>query len=763
MQSLLGGAECGTSSNPLKQVAQREGVDNSLFKDRFAQGSSPAENAFRAGPSRPTPTSAPIPTHGPNLHANATPHPFNLSHLSAALSQSRSGSSSPQLHAQAQAQAQAQGAGFAQGWERHQINGAGARSPLAHPQHPAQGVPQYHSNGNGHGWTNGFQEFQNSAQSKGKGKQRAEPLSQAYAPADAQQGYQQQQGYQGYQQGYQPEYQSGMIGASGIGMGMGMGMGMGHQPFTPMYQNHLAHPPSQLGTNGHGAEQKLDQKQMEDLFTQAESDWKASSTATATATAQPEKADLDAQADEYLSAIRAEQEAERMKEKYKEVARAHEGDEVGGEEGVEEKEAKGDFEKVWESLKPEAERLNELAQWENDFSQFTNDHDDLFDILNESLNRPDVGQTGLDQQWEGLEQSGAEVLGSGFEVRSDGIPVQGDYDFAQTPETLKSMPASHLWAEANNLLASGSLSASADHIEAFIQQSSAAERQQMGVSLTEAWSLLGRVHAMDEKEEKALGAFQKGREVLGQEGAGGKEGIAGEMLTNLTISYVNESLDLAALTTLHTFLTLLHPSHAGPAPSTSSPLLDPSSRSAASPWALHSQMSESFLSLARDQYAQGGVVDPNVQVGLGTLFYMMGEYDQARDCWVSALKERPDDYLLWNRLGATLANGGSSEEAVDAYRRALELKPGFTRAISNLGVACLNIGVHREAAEHFLAALSLHPSQHEGMNPQQISNDSAALWGTLRKALVAMDLPDLAKQARPGTDLEEFRRAGFEF
>jgi peroxin-5 len=33
------------------------------------------------------------------------------------------------------------------------------------------------------------------------------------------------------------------------------------------------------------------------------------------------------------------------------------------------KEAKGDFEAVWESLKPEAERLNKLAEWERDFSQ----------------------------------------------------------------------------------------------------------------------------------------------------------------------------------------------------------------------------------------------------------------------------------------------------------------------------------------------------------------------------------------------------------
>jgi peroxin-5 len=105
---------------------------------------------------------------------------------------------------------------------------------------------------------------------------------------------------------------------------------------------------------------------------------------------------------------------------------------------------------------------------------------------------------------------------------------------------------------------------------------------------------------------------------------------------NLAISYVNESLDLAALTTLHQFLRIVHPSHAGPAPSRSA-LTETSS-----PWALHQGVTNSFLNLAREQYASNGTVDPDVQVGLGTLYYMMGEYGEARDCWVAALGERPD-------------------------------------------------------------------------------------------------------------------------
>lgn len=31
--------------------------------------------------------------------------------------------------------------------------------------------------------------------------------------------------------------------------------------------------------------------------------------------------------------------------------------------------AEGEFEKVWQSLRPEAERLGKLAEWEKDFSQ----------------------------------------------------------------------------------------------------------------------------------------------------------------------------------------------------------------------------------------------------------------------------------------------------------------------------------------------------------------------------------------------------------
>jgi len=123
-----------------------------------------------------------------------------------------------------------------------------------------------------------------------------------------------------------------------------------------------------------------------------------------------------------------------------------------------------------------------------------------------------------------------------------------------------------------------------------------------------------------------------------------------------------------------------------------------------STWDSHDRLTDVFLALARQQYDRG-VVDPDVQVGLGVLFYNKAEYDRAKDCFESALSQRPQvgfvhilmmsstltcpqDYLLWNRLGSSLSNGSKPEEALGAYREALNLRPTYTRAIYNVGVAC---------------------------------------------------------------------------
>ncbi|KFW88326.1 PEX5-related protein, partial [Manacus vitellinus] len=113
-----------------------------------------------------------------------------------------------------------------------------------------------------------------------------------------------------------------------------------------------------------------------------------------------------------------------------------------------------------------------------------------------------------------------------------------------------------------------------------------------------------------------------------------------------------------------------------------------------------SSLSSSLLEEVKDLYLEaahqnGDMIDPDLQTGLGVLFHLNGEFNRAIDAFSAALTVRPEDYTLWNRLGATLANGDRSEEAVEAYTRALEIQPGFIRSRYNLGISCINLGAYR--------------------------------------------------------------------
>lgn len=181
---------------------------------------------------------------------------------------------------------------------------------------------------------------------------------------------------------------------------------------------------------------------------------------------------------------------------------------------------------------------------------------------------------------------------------------------------------------------------------------------------------------------------------------------------SLAISFTNESYDRASHTMLLRWLRARYPSLEVPQ-STIQAMTTHSS------WDTHNRITELFLTLARSQHAEG-VLDPDVQIGLGVLFYTNGEYDRAKDCFESALTVRPkvcrfqarnktvleglQDYTLWNRLGSCLSNGSKPEEALGAYQQALQLRPTYTRAIYNVGVACMSF--------IFLSIISLESLMH---------------------------------------------------
>lgn len=147
----------------------------------------------------------------------------------------------------------------------------------------------------------------------------------------------------------------------------------------------------------------------------------------------------------------------------------------------------------------------------------------------------------------------------------------------------------------------------------------------------EAWKALGDTLAADEKEIKAIKALERAVSCPDQGGEGA--------WMSLAISYVNEGQDVRAFNTLEKWVTTAYPDVTRSVQTTTE---------TSNPWAMSSRIVDMFLAAARagpqarqvgDKNAQ---VDPDVQSGLGVLFYTSSDYARARDCFEAALSVRPD-------------------------------------------------------------------------------------------------------------------------
>lgn len=396
------------------------------------------------------------------------------------------------------------------------------------------------------------------------------------------------------------------------------------------------------------------------------------------------------------------------------------------------------FESVWERVQAEKAASRKLVE------------DNEFEITDGGVHVGDLGD------WEGFD-----TLNTRFRD-----PQLGDYMFEEE----------NVYQNVNNpfeegvkiMREGGNLSLAALAFEAAVQK----DPQHV-----QAWTMLGSAQAQNEKELPAIRALEQALKV----DPGNLDALMG-----LAVSYTNEGYDSTAYRTLERWLSHKYPSVINPNEVSGDADLGFTDRQL-----LHERVTDLFIQAAQLS-PSGAQMDPDVQVGLGVLFYCAEEYDKAVDCFSAALastesgttNQQEQLHLLWNRLGATLANSGRSEEAIEAYEQALTINANFVRARYNLGVSCINIGCYPEAAQHLLGALSMHRVVEQegrerareiigdgsnGMDDERLErmlhisqNQSTNLYDTLRRVFSQMGRRDLADQVVAGMDVNVFRKE-FEF
>ena len=242
----------------------------------------------------------------------------------------------------------------------------------------------------------------------------------------------------------------------------------------------------------------------------------------------------------------------------------------------------------------------------------------------------------------------------------------------------------------------------------------------------EKWFRLGLAHQECDKDGKAIACLIRSTEA---------DPSNDQAYMALTVSYTNEVGREQALDTLKKWIKL-------------NPKYKNIQTDAIGPQASFQEYHMSITRMFLEAAASSSTVDPEVQIGLGLLYNLNMDYAKAVDCFRSALRMRPDDYALWNKLGATLANSNRFSEALDCYFRALSIKPSYVRARANLGISYMGLKEHKQACKYFLSALSMHtPANH--------------LWGHLQMCFMALGREDLVERSIMYPDPEYFKDEEF--
>ncbi|KAL6073868.1 Peroxin-5 [Balamuthia mandrillaris] len=347
---------------------------------------------------------------------------------------------------------------------------------------------------------------------------------------------------------------------------------------------------------------------------------------------------------------------------------------------------------------------NSLVKSEEGASSSTAGKDTLENWLSEYEEFKPPAQHSYDfSEFEGLEDMFPSYTGWGR---------LGEYEF-QSNNPYSGQPAEEAFRKGIALFDRGELAESILAFEAVAQQEP---------TNTEAWRRLGEAHAENDRDDRAIMALTKAVQV---------DPANLSALLSLAVSCTNDSYRDQALNALKSWLQN-----------------NPRYKDLSAQWNGETSLetvTDMFIEAAQQSPTQP---DENVHIALGLLFNLSQDYEKAIDCFRTALQQRQEDYQLWNKLGATLANSNHSKEALGPYYQALKIKPTYTRARANLGISYLNMEMYEEAARQFLACLAIQPS-------------AKHIWMSLQTVFSRLERDDLLEKSLK-YDVELFR-GDFEF
>jgi peroxin-5 len=247
-----------------------------------------------------------------------------------------------------------------------------------------------------------------------------------------------------------------------------------------------------------------------------------------------------------------------------------------------------------------------------------------------------------------------------------------------------------------------------------------------------AWRMLGRCHAENDQDRYAIACLER---------AVDRDPYSPEARLALGVSQVNELHHAAALENLKAWITH-NPKYAGIV--RESPAADLYGAGGGDAEGAAGSVEAAFDEVQR-LLLEALAVEPDADAleALGVVYNVSRDYDAAVDAFNRAIALQPNNYQLYNRLGATLANCGKSDEALPVYRRALELRPRYARAWLNSAISFSNLRRYDDAARCYLQTLSLNP-------------DATHCWSYLRIALSCSEKWDLIPLAA-AMDLGAFK------